>query len=73
MQVNKQKIDDFINEMKEERKLYDNLCACDEMLRNEGDKRAVLAFYEMIEHFYGKAKTAECVAKYGFTRLGGLK
>lgn len=62
-----------LEELKEERKIYGNLYACNEMLQQDGSPKAVLAFYEMIEHFYGKAKTAACAAKYGFKKLEALK
>lgn len=42
---------------------------CNEMLQNDGDKRAVKAFYEMAEHFFGEERMTAGLALYGFTEL----
>lgn len=49
--------------------VYQAIQQCNEMLRNDGDKRAIKAFYEMAEHFIGKDKMTAGLEKYGFIGL----
>lgn len=43
---------------------------CNEMLQNDGDKRAIKAFYEMAEHFIGKDEMRFMLNLFG---IKGLK
>lgn len=45
------------------------VCACEEMRRNDGDKKAVLAFLRIAVYFYGKEQITATIENYGFELL----
>lgn len=42
---------------------------CEEMIANDGSKKAVTAYLQMAVHFYGINRLAVCIKNYGFERI----
>lgn len=39
---------------------------CEEMIENDGNKKAVTAYLQMVIHFYGIERLSACIKNYGF-------
>lgn len=55
--------------MGKECEVFSVLHDCEEMIANDGEKRAVTAYLQMAVHFYGINRLAACVKNYGFERI----
>lgn len=49
--------------------VFQVLSGCDDMLQNDGNKKAVTACLKMAIHFYGKDRIMAAIEDYGFERL----
>lgn len=49
--------------------VFQVLSDCDDMLQNDGNKKAVTAYLQMTIHFYGKDRIMAVIENYGFERL----
>ncbi len=50
-------------------KVFQVLSDCDDMLQNDGNKKAVTAYLEMAIHFYGRRRIMAVIENHGFERL----
>lgn len=55
--------------MKKEYEVFNVLQGCEEMIQNDGAKKAVTAYLQMAIHFYGIRRLAASIKNYGFKRI----
>lgn len=55
--------------MEKEYEVFKVLQGCEEMIQNDGDKRAVTAYLQMAIHFYGIERLSAGIKNYGFERI----
>lgn len=62
-------LEDLQRIMHDEYELFNVLHDCEEMIANDGNKKAVTAYLQMAVHFYGTNRLAVCIKNYGFERI----
>lgn len=55
--------------MEKEYEVFSVLQCCEEMIANDGEKKAVMAYLQMAVHFYGIERLSACIKNYGFERI----